>query len=63
MEQLTQTMAETGGDFTDTFRVLADITPGMQERDEKFQEALGKLVRICAPQVLLDKKDAPKFSP
>lgn len=62
IEKLVEAMIATGSDFTDTFRILADISPGLKEGDEKFQEALGKLVQICAPLALLDKKDAPRYS-
>jgi len=63
MQGLADTMAETGSDFTDTFRILADITPKMNSPDQSFQEALDKLVQICAPMALLDKKSTSKFSP
>lgn len=62
IETLVEVMAATGSDFTDTFRILADVSPGLKQDDQKLQDALAKLVQICAPLSLLDKKDAPRFS-
>lgn len=53
---------ETGADFTDTFRLLADITPSLTQNDQVFAETLDKLVQICAPLALLEKKQESKFS-
>ena len=62
IEQLIEAMVATGSEFTDTFRILADINPGIKEDDEAFKEALENLMKICAPMALLDKKNAPRYS-
>lgn len=35
-EKLVEVMAATGSDFTDTFRILADVSPGLKESDKAF---------------------------
>lgn len=52
-------MEATGSDFTDTFRTLGKVSTS----EDNSKQILDKLVQICAPAKLLDKKGESKYSP
>lgn len=58
IKELTDAMAITGADWTDTFRLLAEVVPGASE-----QPVLEKILNICAPAKLTQKVPQSKYSP
>lgn len=52
-------MEATGSDFTDTFRTLGKVSTS----EDNSKHILDKLVQICAPVKLLDKKSESRYSP
>lgn len=51
-------MEKTGSDFTDTYRNLGEVLSNGANIDEITE----KMVLICAPVKLLDKKNKSKYS-
>jgi len=52
-------MEKTGSDFTDTYRNLGEVLANGANIDQ----ITDKMVSICAPVKLLDKKNESKYSP
>ena len=45
-----QIMSQTGADFTDTFRIIADVKANSDNK-----EVIDRLVSVCSPLELLEK--------
>ena len=55
-------MAASFVDFTDLFRILADIEIESNNIVDKNNLVLENILNICANSIFLRKKDVPKYS-
>ena len=55
-------MATSFVDFTDLFRILADIEIESNNIVDKNNLVLENILNICANSIFLRKKDVPKYS-